>query len=242
MHSRHKFVSVLMMVLLMLLASCTSVPQVKQNPNQANPLSVQIRSLLETNAQIVELSAILNRENKKIDWSRAAQTTDKEGTTIVQLPILFNETTLELIAVSVNANQVTAVILSRLTREDQSVRFEIANMDSGAAVSGTVSSENGQAKVQRSRMGKSSGRSSVAEILTVVEPTGVSIQRDCSREEAVLASASLFLAAAYAALGPACGWGTLFWTPACWGAIAAYAAASIAVGVAAGDLANCRRG
>jgi len=164
-----------MMVLLMLLASCTSVPRVKQNPNQANPLSTQIRSLLETNAQIVELSAILSRENKKIDWSRAAQTTDKEGTTIVQLPVLFNETTLELIAVSVNENQVTAVILSRLTREDQSVRFEIANLDSGAAVSGTVSSENGQAKIERSRVGKSSGRSSVAGILMVVEPTGVSI-------------------------------------------------------------------
>lgn len=240
MHSGHKFVSVLMMVLLMLLASCTSVPQVKQNPNQANPLSAQIRSLLETNAQIVELSAILNRENKKIDWSRAAQTTDKEGTTIVQLPILFNETTLELIAVSVNANQVTAVILSRLTREDQSVRFEIANMDSGAAVSGTVSSENGQAKVQRSRIGKSSGRSSVAEILTVVEPTGVSIQRDCGAEQANYTAAVFALSSALVAVNGAC-WG-FFWTPACWGAIAAYVAASIWVGVAAGQLNNCLSG
>jgi hypothetical protein len=132
--------------------------------------------LLETNAQIVEWSALLIRDNKRINWSEAAQTTDQAGVTTVQLPVVLSETTLEVIAVRIQEGQVSNVVFSRVIQEDQATRVAIANLESGVVVSGKFSQASVQSQVENLQVGISAGRSSVADILTIVEPTGVSVQ------------------------------------------------------------------
>jgi hypothetical protein len=252
-----------LMVGLLVLAGCSSTPRVVETQPNPNAVSAATRALIEADPHFQLVARLAAQENKHPDWSKATQHTDSNYGFVVQIPLWFDEYNLQMVIVRISGDNIDVVVSSAKKEARDVMEIAVVDMASKTVSSARVASWSGDpsSSVGRLAIGTVSSQpasldqlevgqvnyqaQSIDELLKPVRAKNLNLSdvtqqsRPCGREEAILASASLTLLAAYQALGPLCGWGTLLWTPPCWGAISAYVAAAIAVGVAAGDLRNC---
>jgi hypothetical protein len=226
------------MVLALVLAACSSTPQVRQSVQQADPVSASVREIVQSNAEVQEALALYAKENKRVDWSRAAQSVDPSGTTIVQLPFTHTSSMLEFLAISIADSRVTAVVVNRVVQIGDLAELSGADLTTGIAWAGTVDTSQPKPALTNLRIGNSQGNASVASLLSVVEKVpNVTAQQRCADLATQVAAASAVMASALYVIKSVC------WNPfkfhACVGALLAYAAASITWSHLSHQLAIC---
>lgn len=167
-----------------------------------------------------------------MDWSKATQSTDPSGRWVVQIPLWWDENTLELLIVAIEHERVVDVMLSRITlaQDEKAVRVAFAHLGSKLAMKGLVTITQGKPVLEHVMWGRTKGTTSVGELVTIsdtaVSPDVRSQQVNCNVLLAQLAAASAALAATTAYMLSTCA--ALWWAPPCWIALGYYAAALLA--------------
>ncbi|GEM83786.1 hypothetical protein MHY01S_19520 [Meiothermus hypogaeus NBRC 106114] len=209
-------------------AACSSTPRVVETGQAPEPIPAAYRALIEAHPDFQMVATLAEKEGKRVDWSKATQSTDPSGRWVAQIPLWWDENTLELLAVTLNHQQAISLVLSRVTFQAQGEPVQIAftELTTGLAVVGLVSSEFGRPAFQMVKWGASKNALSINSLLAVqVDRTEMPSfqQANCAEIVAQLIAAGAALALATYGLS-ACNPFT-FWTPWCLAALAGYALA-----------------
>lgn len=221
--------SVGLMILLLILAACSSTPRVVETGQAPEPIPAAYRALIEAHPDFQMVATLAAKEGKRVDWSKATQSTDPSGRWVVQIPLWWDSNGFELITVGIDRGQVTSVLLSRVevSGEVQALEVAFTDLSTQLAVVGLVGLNQDKPVFEMSSWGRSKNTLSLQGLLTV-ESNGNSgltkQQASCAEVIAQLTLAIAGLAAATYGLYAACNPFT-WWTPACLAALVGYALA-----------------
>ncbi len=218
-----------LMVGLLVLAGCSSTPRVVETQPNPNAVSASTRALIEADPHFQLVARLAAQESKHPDWSKATQTTDSNGRLVIQVPIWWDENSLELLTATIEQEQVLSVLLSRVTfdKTEQSIRVAFSDISTNLAVTGLVEPSQGQPVFHKIAWGVRKGTHSLDELFEVqaFEKDSLQYQQaNCAEITANFIAAAAALTVATYSLFASCNPFT-FWTPPCLAALIAYSLA-----------------
>ncbi len=238
-----------LMAALLVLAGCSSTPRVVETKPNPTAVSPEIRAQIEANPEFQLVARLAAQEGKYLNWSDSRLSKDSSHGTLVYIPLLLAQDRVQLVVVNYSENNINITVTSGDIINNEEMILRTVDFDRNVVAMVRITSELSafsSTSVKMYEIGSINNQAqSLDELFRPVGSKKVNLdevsqqQRPCGREEALVAAASAAYAAAQAAVGSACGWGALFWTPQCWIAIGVLASASIYLGVALGDLRNC---
>ncbi|GIW33929.1 hypothetical protein [Meiothermus sp.] len=216
--------SVCLMVLLLILAACSSTPRVVETGQAPEPIPAAYRAMIEAHPDFQMVATLAAKEGKRVDWSKATQSTNPSGRWVAQIPLWWDENMLELLIVTIEHEKVVDVLLSRITfeREMQTAQIAFTDLSTRVVAIAKLSTVEGKAVLQQVIWGIGKGASSISQML---QPNPTEISRLCNWQHPDIVLAITGLTLATQAMYATCSWG--WWMPACWGAVAAYGVALV---------------